>query len=141
MKAYVVGTCDIKGAELAYVQGLIAATGVATLLVDLGTRGDGRAADVGPEAIAPHHPDGAAAVLVDDRGRAIAAMAEAFTRFALSRPGLGGIIGLGGSGGTASVADGGALGWRPCAIAGGAARAARAARGRRGRPEVWRLAG
>ena len=40
MKAYVAGTCDTKGAELAYVRDLIAAAGVPTVLVDLGTRSE-----------------------------------------------------------------------------------------------------
>ena len=47
-KAYVVGTCDTKGEELPYVQGLIAAAGAPTVLVDLGIRSDGRRADVTP---------------------------------------------------------------------------------------------
>jgi uncharacterized protein (UPF0261 family) len=102
-RAYVVGTCDTKGAELAYVRDLIAATGVATVLVDLGIRSDGRQADVTPREVSAHHPGGAAAVFGDDRGRAIAAMAEAFARFVVTRDDIGGMIGLGGSGGTALI--------------------------------------
>jgi uncharacterized protein (UPF0261 family) len=55
-KAYVVGTCDTKGAELAYVRDLIAAAGLPTVLVDLGIRSDGRRADVTPREVAAHHP-------------------------------------------------------------------------------------
>jgi uncharacterized protein (UPF0261 family) len=102
-KAYVVGTCDTKGAELAYVQGLIAAAGMPTVLVDLGIRSDRSRADVTPQEVAAHHPEGAAEVFGDDRGRAIAAMAEAFARFVTTRDDIGGMIGLGGSGGTALV--------------------------------------
>ena len=98
-----VGTCDTKGEELAYVRDLIAATGVPTVLVDLGIRSDGRRADVTPREVAAHHPDGAAAALGDDRGQAIAAMAEAFARFVMTRDDIGGMIGLGGSGGTALI--------------------------------------
>ncbi|HEX3210612.1 MAG TPA: Tm-1-like ATP-binding domain-containing protein, partial [Geminicoccaceae bacterium] len=47
-KAYVCGTCDTKGDELVYVRDLIRAAGVPTALVDLGTRSDGRLADVTP---------------------------------------------------------------------------------------------
>ena len=62
MKAYVVGTCDTKGAELAYVRDLIAAAGVPTVLVDLGTQERWRSdADVAPQEVAAHHPEGAAA--------------------------------------------------------------------------------
>jgi uncharacterized protein (UPF0261 family) len=102
-KAYVVGTCDTKGAELAYVRDLIAAAGLPTVLVDLGIRSDGRRADVTPREVAAHHPGGVAAVFGDDRGRAIAAMAEAFARFVMTRDAIGGMIGLGGSGGTALI--------------------------------------
>ncbi|MGH6913824.1 MAG: Tm-1-like ATP-binding domain-containing protein [Geminicoccales bacterium] len=103
-RAYVVGTCDTKGAELAYVRDLIGAAGVPVVLVDVGTRSDGAGADVAPREVAGHHPGGANAVLVDDRGAAIAAMAEALARFVTSRDDIGGMIGLGGSGGTALIA-------------------------------------
>ncbi len=102
-KAYVCGTCDTKGDELVYVRDLIAAAGVPTVLVDLGTRSDGARADITPATVAAHHPGGAGAVFVDDRGRAVAAMAEAFVRFASARADIGGMIGLGGSGGTALI--------------------------------------
>ncbi len=102
-KAYVVGTADTKGAELRYVRDLIRAAGVPTVLVDLGTRSAGQGADVTPEEVAAHHPEGAAAAFGDDRGRAVAAMALAFARFVLTRPDIGGMIGLGGSGGTALI--------------------------------------
>jgi uncharacterized protein (UPF0261 family) len=102
-KAYVVGTCDTKGEELAYVRDLIAAAGMPAVLVDLGTRSDGRRADVTPQEVAAHHPKGAGAVFGEDRGQAVAAMAEAFARFVRARADIGGMIGLGGSGGTALV--------------------------------------
>jgi uncharacterized protein (UPF0261 family) len=102
-RAYVVGTCDTKGDELAYVRDLIEAAGVPTVLVDLGTRSDGARADVTPQEVAAAHPQGEGAVFSDDRGAAITAMAEAFARFVAGRADIGGMIGLGGSGGTALV--------------------------------------
>ena len=103
--AYVVGTLDTKGPELRYIRDRIAAAGVATTLVDLGTRGGAADADVGAREVAGHHPDGAEAVLgVDDRGQAVGAMSEAFERFVRSRGDIGGMISAGGSGGTALVA-------------------------------------
>jgi uncharacterized protein (UPF0261 family) len=102
-KAYVVGTADTKGAELRYVRDLIRAAGLPTVLVDLGTKSNGGSADVTPEEVAAHHPEGAAAVFGDDRGRAVAAMALAFARFVATRTDIGGMIGLGGSGGTALI--------------------------------------
>jgi uncharacterized protein (UPF0261 family) len=107
-KAYIVGTCDTKGAELRYMQKLIEATGVKTCLVDIGTRRrDGGAVDVSAADVAAHHPKGVGVVLGgDDRGRAVSAMAEAFTHFVRSRRDIGGMIGAGGSGNTVLVATG-----------------------------------
>jgi uncharacterized protein (UPF0261 family) len=103
-RAYVAGTFDTKGEELRYVAGLLRAAGLDACTVDLGTQGDGSAVDVPADEIAAHHPDGASAVLgLDDRGRAVTAMALAFERFVRSRDDIGGIIGAGGSGNTALV--------------------------------------
>ncbi len=103
--AYVCGTFDTKGAELHYLAGLLRAAGVATLTVDLGTRGQGVGIDVAAAAVAAAHPDGVDAVLGgDDRGAAVAAMADAFARWLAGRPDVGGVIGAGGSGNTALVA-------------------------------------
>lgn len=105
-KAYVVGTCDTKGAELDFAAGLLRAAGVDVVLVDVGTRSRGTAG-VPSEAVAAHHPDGRDAVLgTDDRGRAVAAMAVAFERFVSSRGDIAGMLGLGGSGGTALITPG-----------------------------------
>lgn len=108
MRGYIVGTLDTKGAELSYVRDCVAAAGVATTLVDVSTSGDDRSArawapDVSARDVAAHHPGGPAAVFTGDRGSAVAAMSEALTRFVLSRPDLGGILGAGGSGGTALI--------------------------------------
>ena len=100
-RAYVIGTCDTKGPELAYIKGLLEAAGVPSVLVDVGIRSDGGAADVSPREVAACHPGGAA-VFSDDRGAAIAAMAEALTAFLATRD-VGGAIGAGGSGGTALI--------------------------------------
>jgi uncharacterized protein (UPF0261 family) len=103
-RIYVAGTCDTKGAELAYVRELINLGGRSTALVDVSTRPHDRPADVPAATVAAHHPEGAAAVFTGDRGRSVAAMAQAFERYLLSRDDVAGVIGLGGSGGTALVA-------------------------------------
>src|SRR5699024_1155822 len=80
---------------------------IETLLVDIGTHGDGRkndAIDISAETVAAHHPQGRDAVLgLNDRGQAVAAMAGAFEQFIRSRDDIGGLLGLGGSGGTALI--------------------------------------
>lgn len=108
-RVYVVGTCDTKGAELAYVRQLVAARGVPVTLVDVSTRGgpplSGETApDVTATAVAEKHPGGAEAVFTGDRGRSVAAMAEALAAYLGAQGNVGGVIGLGGSGGTALVA-------------------------------------
>lgn len=110
-RAYVVGTWDTKALELEYVRERIAAQGVETVGVDLGTSGvrthDAPAADVPAREVAAHHADGADAVLGgDDRGAAVTAMAAAFERWVTTLDDVGGMIGIGGSGGTALVAPG-----------------------------------
>lgn len=103
-KAYVAGTFDTKAAELAYLADRLTAAGVSTCTVDLGTRGDGANADIAPRQVAAHHPDGERAVLgLDDRGQAVAEMAVAFEAMIKSKDDVAGIIGAGGSGGTALV--------------------------------------
>jgi uncharacterized protein (UPF0261 family) len=112
--AYVVGTLDTKGVELSFVRDLLRSSGVDAVLVDVSTSGTGSAitgdgtshgspGDVTPGQVADHHPDGPAAVFTGDRGSAVARMSEALTRFVQSRDDLSGIIGAGGSGGTALI--------------------------------------
>ncbi len=103
-KAYVIGTCDTKSAELRYACGLLRAAGVEAVLVDIGTRGDTGEADIRAADVAANHPDGQDAVFVNDRGQAVAAMGEALRRFITTRSDLGGVLGMGGSGGTAMIA-------------------------------------
>jgi uncharacterized protein (UPF0261 family) len=51
--------------------------------------------------IAAHHLKGASAVFSADRGAAVAAMTDAFIRFINAQRDIGGLLGIGGSGGTA----------------------------------------
>ncbi len=103
-RIYVAGTCDTKGAELRYVHDLIAARGLVAVVVDVSTAADGDGGDIPPGEVARYHPDGPQAVFTGDRGRSIAAMAVAFDHYLRARDDVAGVIGLGGSGGTALVA-------------------------------------
>ncbi|GAA3226905.1 Tm-1-like ATP-binding domain-containing protein [Pseudonocardia petroleophila] len=103
MIAYVVGTLDTKGPELAHVAGLLRAAGVSARVVDVSTGGGEHGGDVTATEVAAHHPDGADAVFTGDRGTAVTAMALAFERWLGTRDDVGGVLGLGGSGGTALV--------------------------------------
>lgn len=99
--AYVVGTFDTKSAELHYVAGLLRATGASVVTVDLSTSRHSADTTVAAAEIAVCHPEGGDAVFTGDRGSAIAEMATAFARFLSGRDDVDGVIGLGGSGGTA----------------------------------------
>ncbi|WP_291296307.1 Tm-1-like ATP-binding domain-containing protein [Elioraea sp.] len=103
-KVYVIGTMDTKGEELRFAASCVRRAGAEPVLVDVGTKGAGVGADVTAAEIAAHHPDGAAAVLgLNDRGVAVAGMAEALTRWLVARTDIGAVLGLGGSGNTALV--------------------------------------
>jgi uncharacterized protein (UPF0261 family) len=92
--AFVIGTHDTKGAELRHVADLLRAAGVAVTSVDVSTSGAPSTADVTPSDLAGPLPR--------DRGEAVAAMARALATW-LPGQVVGGVIGLGGSGGTALI--------------------------------------
>lgn len=100
---YILGTCDTKQAELSYLRQTLREGGIAALIVDIGTRHAGRAADISARVVARCHPQGEEAVFCGDRGRAIAAMAEALRVFLRARTDMRGVLAIGGSGGTALV--------------------------------------
>ncbi|HEY9011845.1 MAG TPA: Tm-1-like ATP-binding domain-containing protein [Devosia sp.] len=105
-KVYVVGTMDTKGPELRYAAERVRAAGAEAVLVDVGTQGVGEGADVSAMSVAAHHPDGVTAVLgLNDRGRAVTAMAKALGAFLATRKDVGAVLGLGGSGNTALVSE------------------------------------
>ena len=104
--AYVAGTFDTKGRELNYLKQCLERRGLRVVTVDLATSGKPSSASVHPREVARHHPQGESAVFSKDRGSAVTAMAAAFERFVLTRRDLGGLIGAGGSGGTALATQG-----------------------------------
>jgi uncharacterized protein (UPF0261 family) len=107
---YAAATMDTKGQELAYVANRLRAAGLAVVTVDVGTRGPtSNRADVDRTTVARCHPTEsgrAEAIHEGDRGRAITAMSQAFEAFLRAEFELGlvsGVIGIGGSGGTALI--------------------------------------
>lgn len=103
-KAYIVGTVDTKATELAYIQDLIAKAGMETVLVNVGTKGGDAGVDVTAASVASCHPDGPSAVFVNDRGKAVVEMSRALSAYVLTQSDIGGIIGIGGSGGSGIIA-------------------------------------
>jgi len=111
-RAWVAATLDTKLDEAEYVCGLLEAAGLPVTLADLSTKGfgDGHASQLSPSRryvsapeIAGHHPQGQNAVFSGDRGTSIAAIAQAFERFVKAQNDIGGLLGIGGSGGTAMI--------------------------------------
>jgi len=111
--AWVAATLDTKCNEALYVCDLLETAGVPVNLVDLSTKAPVFTSKLAPPSstrlmtsaaeIAAHHPRGASAVFCGNRGDAVAAMADAFESFVKARPDFGGILGIGGSGGTAMI--------------------------------------
>ena len=100
----VIGTADSKGDELRYIADIIRKAGVDVALVDVGTTPHESTADVTPQMVAAFHPDGPDAVISDDRGEAVGAMAVALEHWVRAHADeISGIIGAGGSGGTSLV--------------------------------------
>ncbi len=99
--AYVVGTFDTKQNELNFVRDVLIACGVKIVTVDLSTLEETTAAQVNAREVAGFHPAGVDAVFTGDRGSAVTEMATAFVHFITAQKDVGGLISLGGSGGTA----------------------------------------
>ncbi len=103
-RIYVVGTTDTKGVELQFLAQAIRNQGGRPVVVDVGIRAPGIVADVTAVEVASH---GAPGLLSrTDRGEAVSAMADAFSRFLAGRGDIAGVIGIGGSGGTTIVTAG-----------------------------------
>jgi len=102
---YAIATLDTKGEELSYVRDKLAAWGVAVRCIDISTQVDASPWRASLEAVAPEG-DGPLSRL--DRGQAVVAMAQRLTQF-LSREAsegrVAGVLGLGGSGGTAMISQ------------------------------------
>jgi uncharacterized protein (UPF0261 family) len=104
---YVVGTCDTKAGELRYLRDLIRDAGCRVVLVDVsasGSRSEASDIDIQSSEVARFHPNPPKAEELKDRGKAVAAMSQALAEFIRSRPDVAGVIGAGGSGGTALIA-------------------------------------
>lgn len=103
-RIYVVGTADTKGEELAWLAACIREAGAAPAIIDLGTRGTAIPVEISASEVARLGPEG----LLDsnDRGTAVAGMADAFARLVPTLTDLDAIVGIGGGGGTAIVTAG-----------------------------------
>lgn len=106
-KAYIVGTADTKFAELDFVRKKIQAAGLTVVLVDVSTLPHPHAVDISAKSVAAHHPS--RPDFLENhvgRGDAVIAMSDALESFLMAQTDLGGIIGLGGSGGTSLICKG-----------------------------------
>ncbi len=104
---YVIATCDTKGAELDYVTGLLRHQQIEVLTVDVGTlTASTTETDVDRETVAACHPDGNSVLELRDRGAAVTMMSVALEHWLVEQHAQGrvaGVLGLGGSGGTALI--------------------------------------
>ncbi len=101
---YIVGTFDTKSQELLFVRDLLKQKNLNVISVDVSTsKNTDPRADISPQDVAKLHPLGLNNVFTGDRGTAVSAMALALINFLTSKKDLAGVIGLGGSGGTALI--------------------------------------
>jgi len=104
---YAIATMDTKGRELAFLAERLRAAGADVRTVDVGTLGDPQVAPDVPRADVLSHREAGDAPAPGDRGEAISAMSGALVRFLAAeqeRGRVAGVIGIGGSGGTALIA-------------------------------------
>ena len=111
-RAWVAATLDTKLDEAEYVLIQLESAGLPVALADISTnprsvpdlrRLHRNLRHISAGEIARHHHNGETAVFCGDRGVAIAAMAQAFDGFLKSQNDVGGLLGIGGSGGTAMI--------------------------------------
>jgi uncharacterized protein (UPF0261 family) len=106
---YVIGTADTKLEELLWLKSCLHAAGVGSQIIDVSTGSpndlnENNQVDFNATQVAAYHPDGIAAVFCGERGKAVTAMSSALTYFLQSTADdISGIIGIGGSGGTALI--------------------------------------
>jgi uncharacterized protein (UPF0261 family) len=106
---YAIATMDTKGRELLFTADRLRVAGVSVVVVDVGAQHDPAVApDVSRETVASFHHESAAASILDqaERGSAISSLSKALTSFLVAEHKAGkvaGVIGLGGSGGTALI--------------------------------------
>ena len=107
-KVYVIGTYDTKARELQFIKENILSEGVEVCTVDVSARLENSSrvrspADISPAEVASFHPGGKSLedIFLDDRGEAIVEVIMALTAFIKSRTDIAGVIGVGGTGGTA----------------------------------------
>jgi uncharacterized protein (UPF0261 family) len=107
---HAVATMDTKGRELAFLADQLRAAGVPVVTVDVGTLSAAAVpADVDRATVAAHHPEQSARESLSvaaDRAEAIAVMSRALECYLLAELDAGrlaGVVGIGGSGGTALI--------------------------------------
>jgi uncharacterized protein (UPF0261 family) len=105
---YAIATMDTKGQEISFVAREMERAGAVVTIVDVGTQGPSTAPSTVPrDTVAGCHPKGASFVLSNaDRGMAVEAMSAALEIYLTKEHAAGrvqGVIGIGGSGGTALI--------------------------------------
>ncbi|PHM72323.1 Tm-1-like ATP-binding domain-containing protein [Xenorhabdus sp. KJ12.1] len=105
----IIGTADTKLEELLWLKSCLCLAGVDSMIIDVSTSTpvddkQNEKVDISPFQITGYNPEGSDTVFCGERGKAISAMSVALTNFLHnSIDDIAGVIGIGGSGGTALI--------------------------------------
>ena len=103
---WVVGTCDTKWQEISFVRDIIMHWGQPCQILDVSTTPHEHPVDIAAEEVARLHPTRPSFLSTNEgRGDAVACMSEALALY-MSQHVPKGVIGMGGSGGTALICSG-----------------------------------
>ncbi|MBK8503996.1 MAG: Tm-1-like ATP-binding domain-containing protein [Saprospiraceae bacterium] len=103
---WVIGTCDTKWDEIHFVRQILIQSGLDAFIVDVSTTKHGHLVNISAQEIADQHLSRKDFLQTNEgRGDAVACMSEALSIY-MSKHIPAGIIGLGGSGGTALICAG-----------------------------------
>jgi uncharacterized protein (UPF0261 family) len=105
-KTWVIGTCDTKWTEITFVRDILVKSGLDALILDVSTTAHPHPVAISAQEIAKNHPSRKDFLTKNEgRGDAVARMSEALSIY-MSQHTPAGVIGLGGSGGTALICAG-----------------------------------
>ncbi len=106
-ETFIIGTCDTKWQEIKFVSDRLKQCAVPHKILDVSTTKHDHPVDIAASEVAKKHPERSDFLENNDgRGDAVGCMTDALAAFMATAGNVAGVIGLGGSGGTAIICSG-----------------------------------